>query len=590
MATKSSRRTDRRRRRGTSSRPGPGQGPVDRARLTLRVRAERAYSGGNLDLAERLYRELVDADQTDERAIVGLGSSLARRELLDHREKLPDALARVRGLLALGNLEESGQVTSVLTVAGPEHCAAPVLLARLHRARGRTDAAVAACRQALSRCPACWSARYELGCALHAADRLVEAGRELQKAVVTRPERAEGHNMLGLVYSDLGLHDDAVAAFRRVLDLRRGTPAAHANLGTSLMKMGRFADAAAELERAEHLNPRPVYRWNLSHALLGAGRLEAGWRAYESGRHPEVDQLRRNDTVRGRVWDGQPTNETVLIWCEQGVGDHLRLLSCLPDVLDRTPHVIVECDRRMVTLVARSFPQVTVRALPQTGERRPDDFSLHRSIGALPALVRSSREQFVGKPDPVAYLQPRQGTREHWRTRLAPPGRPRIGLAWRSGNLTSARLTNYMTLQELAPVLRIPGTSFFSLQYGNEVQVRQELETAQAETGVTVQRFDDLDYTDDFEGQAALIAELDLVVGVNTAPLMLAGALGVPTFMFGLADPMVLGGEPSRYPWFPRHRRFQRAWDDSWDAAVGEVERALREWVTARRDARLQPA
>jgi ADP-heptose:LPS heptosyltransferase len=78
---------------------------------------------------------------------------------------------------------------------------------------------------------------------------------------------------------------------------------------------------------------------------------------------------------------------------------------------------------------------------------------------------------------------------------------------------------------------------------------------------------------------AALIAQLDLVIAVDTAVAHLAGALGKPVWL-------LLPQRPDwRWPWagaathwYPTMRIF-RARDVSWTAVVADVAASLRQWT-----------
>ena len=50
-----------------------------------------------------------------------------------------------------------------------------------------------------------------------------------------------------------------------------------------------------------------------------------------------------------------------------------------------------------------------------------------------------------------------------------------------------------------------------------------------------------LDQMDDIEGAVALISNLDLVISSGSAPLILGGALGIETWVYGAYGPFSLG-------------------------------------------------
>ncbi len=165
-----------------------------------------------------------------------------------------------------------------------------------------------------------------------------------------------------------------------------------------------------------------------------------------------------------------------------------------------------------------------------------------------------------------------------WQRRLAraaPNEALRVGLVWRGNprhqNDADRSLPGLATLAALAEV---PGARFFSLQRGaGEDEARRTpapLQLAALGHALT-----------DFAETAAVIANLDLVIGVDTATVHLAGALGKPVWVMlpeHMTDWRWLE-ERSDSPWYPGVMRLfrQRAPGD-WTGVVAEIVAALRAW------------
>jgi hypothetical protein len=81
----------------------------------------------------------------------------------------------------------------------------------------------------------------------------------------------------------------------------------------------------------------------------------------------------------------------------------------------------------------------------------------------------------------------------------------------------------------------------------------------------------------DFGETAAVIANLDLVITVDTAVAHLAGALGHPVWLM-IPEPAdwrwMLGRQDS--PWYPSMRLFRQDVPGGWDKVVSEVGKALK--------------
>jgi ADP-heptose:LPS heptosyltransferase len=80
----------------------------------------------------------------------------------------------------------------------------------------------------------------------------------------------------------------------------------------------------------------------------------------------------------------------------------------------------------------------------------------------------------------------------------------------------------------------------------------------------------------DFSDTAALIANLDLVISVDTAVAHLAGAMGKPTWVMLPFAPdwrWMLGREDS--PWYPTMKLFRQKSRGDWIEVIARVTEAL---------------
>jgi len=81
----------------------------------------------------------------------------------------------------------------------------------------------------------------------------------------------------------------------------------------------------------------------------------------------------------------------------------------------------------------------------------------------------------------------------------------------------------------------------------------------------------------DFSDTAALVANLDLVISIDTAAAHLAGAMAKPVWVLTDWPPewrWLLGRDDS--PWYPAMRLFRRARDEAWQGVISRLAEALR--------------
>lgn len=467
---------------------------------------------------------------------------------------------------------------------------------------GDVQRAIAAYQRTIASDPRHAAAHFNLGHLLRAQQDLAGAALAFEAAAQLRPSAADAWLHLGVSREGLGQLEPAIAAYRRAVELGgtlRGTAlfnignvlrkqgqlvaagaafteAADAapqaadvwlNLGNVQRELGRLTDARTSLQRAIQLKPDSAEAsWNLGLVELADGRLPEGWSGY-AHRWARAG-LPGPTALPWAHWQGESLEgKRILGWGEQGVGDEILFATCVPDLVDAGASVTLAVDRRLVSLYARSLPDVEVVA---HGEWGTEAFDYQAPLGDLPGRLRASRAAFRPR---WSQLVPAPAQIAGWTERLrALSGPLRVGLCWRSGLNTGERRRYYPTLLDLAPVLRVPGVEFVNLQYDD---CRAELESVEAELGIRIHRWAGVDLKDDFEAVAALVWHLDLVITAPTAVSSLAGAIGTETWQLDAGTDWTLFGEP-RSPWLPAIRAFAREYGtNDWGPVCRRIEQEL---------------
>ena len=142
-------------------------------------------------------------------------------------------------------------------------------LARL----GRYAEAVAIYDAMLRDDPAQPELHYNRAVALYKSGARGPAEQAFLRAGVLRPRWSTPPLALGQLYSDARRYADAEHCFRVAASLAPELAAAHANLGVTLMRLARTAEALPPLRRARELSPADEGIWLLlRNALIGCGR------------------------------------------------------------------------------------------------------------------------------------------------------------------------------------------------------------------------------------------------------------------------------------------------------------------------------
>lgn len=452
--------------------------------------------------------------------------------------------------------------------------------AKLHEG-GRLEAAVAQYRRAVALLPRFAPGHMVLGLALAALGAADEAEHCLRRAIALQPDLGDAYLALGKLYAGSGNRETAAEWFRTALRYQPDSIAVLGELWKVLDELCIVEERADVAARFVALRPDHVEaQWDYALHALNAGRLSEGWPRYAyRWKRPGYEDWYYK--LPHPEWQGEPlAGKRILVWREQGVGDEIMFASCLPDLIEAAEHVIFACTDRLIPLFTRSFPRATVIDSARIEPPQPEQFDLdyHTAIGALPRYFRPTVASFPARP---SYLVADPAGVARWRERVAAlgPG-PKIGICWRSQFMTADRARVYSTLDQWEPVLRTPGAVFVNLQYDD---CTLALATAADQFGVTVHAMPGLDLKNDFDGVAALMQNLDLVLSVASSTGELAGALGRPVWRLLPAPPSdwTMLGHTDRRPWYPTMRVFTADrvgdWTSVFARVTGELQAFIRE-------------
>jgi tetratricopeptide (TPR) repeat protein len=435
--------------------------------------------------------------------------------------------------------------------------------------RGRLAEAIAGFRLVLEQQPAFADAHYNLGVALGQLGQLDEAIAAYRRVLALDPDFVAAHYNLGIALNERGSVDEAIDEYRRVLEIKPGHAEARNNLGSALREAGRIDEALATYRQMLEMHPESdKAKFHYSILLLLSGEFERGWPLYEA---------RWKMTSTGErqfpqpAWDGEcVAGRRILIHAEQGLGDSIQFFRYARLLAKRGAEVVAECQRSLLDLF-RSAPGVS--ALVAAGDPLPR-FDLHVPMLSLPRLFQTNVESI---PAEIPYVFAEPQRRDVWSKRLGGLQSPlKVGLAWTGNPENPALRKRHMALDVLAPLLRLGGVDFISLQVGPGSEQIPQLPAAAS-------IIDHTSHIRDFADTAALLAELDLVISVDTAVAHLAGAMGLPAWtLLPFAPDWRWGLRGDHTPWYPAMRLFRQPAVGDWNSVIQLVAKELERFTPAR--------
>jgi hypothetical protein len=411
-----------------------------------------------------------------------------------------------------------------------------------------------------------------LGTVLKKQGRLDEALALFCQAINNQPDYGEAYNNLGITLSKMGRMEEAIAAYQTALRCQPHAPEPQNNLGVMFQLARQLPEAITAFERAVRLNPDYAEaQTNLGMARLAKGDDVAGWQGYEWRWKGGFANLASRGFSQPQ-WQGEPLQgRTILLHGEQGFGDVLQFVRYAPLVAARGARVIVEAYPPLVRLLQTLKGEVRIVA---AGAPLPP-FDCHLPLMSLPHVMGAG----IGTaPAIVPYLQATATDIAHWRQRFSGRSGPKVGLVW-AGNprlhdpeAQAIDQRRSIPLSCFAPLLATSGIDFISLQTGTATR---QIESLAPE----LRPLDPSDGMNDFADTAGLLANLDLLISVDTAAVHLAGALGKPVWILSRFDGCWRWGiDREDSAWYPTARLFRQSEPGDWDSVIAQVATSLRQW------------
>jgi tetratricopeptide (TPR) repeat protein len=512
-----------------------------------------AQNAGRLAEAEALYRE-------------ALGLAPGRPSLLNN-------LANV--LRQQERCDEALAVCTSLLVAAPGEAQSWITRAGVYAALGRHAEAAADLDAALRLEPDNAALQLQLGSTLLDADQPEQALASLRRAAAALPDDPHAACQLANALLRSFQPEEAIRCCERALALAPDHADAYLNRANALLLLARYEEALQDYARAQRLAPHsPRPRWNESLCRLLLGDFERGWELYAWGWATGQRGARR-PAFAAPAWDGGKLDGELLVWGEQGIGDQILFCSMLDDLQSRASRVVVAAAPRLLPLLRRSLPQLRFISGEAIDPALP--VAAQAAMGDLGAFLRGSAERFPVRR--TGYLRADAARAATLRARLKrPAAQLLVGLSWRSRNDRYGALKS-LALEQLAPLLALPGVTGVDLQYGDTGAERAAL---RKNHGIELAHCEDIDNYHDLDGLAALIEACDVVVSVSNTTVHLAGALGKPALVL---LPHALGriwywhqhGERSL--WYPSCRLLRQTQAGDWTPLLSQAAAEIKKYL-----------
>jgi tetratricopeptide (TPR) repeat protein len=454
---------------------------------------------------------------------------------------------------------------------------------------GDPESAQASLKKAIDLNQNYFEAHFNLGHTFKNLNNLDKSVSSFREALRLEPNNAEVYCMLGNVLDGLGDRDQAEAFYLNGLATNPDCPLVHTNLGTLYSNQKKYNKAQRYYQKALEIDPNFAdSKWGLSLLYLKLGEFRKGFYLYESRYHKSItENITLSPVTRAPQYQGEDLNSDLkgkhlLIIAEQGIGDEIMFASVLDELRtlvfqNSKTRLTLACDPRLVELLSRSFPFLTVIPKNQNNCYQALDNNLDYWVfmGSLPKFYRQSIADFTHVQP---YLSANDLLVRKWTERFNQlPHSTNVGISWSGGSKKKSKKSRSLSLEEMLPVISEVSkfANIINLQYGDH---NQEISSFSQTTGITIQDWQDIDPLVDLENFSAQIKCLDLVISIDNSTIHFAGGLGTKSYVLlpYNQDWRWLENQNHSY-WYPNILTvFRQPEEGEWDSAIQEVKNILR--------------
>jgi len=482
----------------------------------------------------------------------------AYRDIINDNPDQPDALYMLAAIAyRMGKIELALQLYEETLRVAPNFSPAWSNRALILRLLGRDEEALQSGRKAIACDPKQADGWDITGLILRAKRQYPASLQHHVRAHALNPGNQHIQNNYAVALATCGQLSEAYKAAKAALAIDPAFAIAELTIGNIFGERGWPEQAVAHYRKASMLDPNFVEAVaSEGRSLMLMGDLEEGWAKMEKR---DYDEQRFSSTPR---WQGEKVGH-LLLNAEQGVGDIIHFFRYVPLICDRVQNVSFEVPATMKHLIGAHAPDSIIVT--------PDDplptADAHGLLMSLPYICKTRLNNI---PAPIPYIHAKEEWRAPWRERLKTLSRPYIGIVWMGNPLYANNHNRSIELSQVQPLFDTARPCLVSVQKGSTTATASN-------AGI----FDADPWLKDFTDTAGLIAELDLVVTVDTGIAHLAGAMGKPVWTMLPFTPdwrWMLGREDT--PWYPTMRLFRQKIPKDWPEAIARVVAELRKYIS----------
>jgi len=399
-------------------------------------------------------------------------------------------------------------------------------------------------------------------------DSLISFG----EAVKIKNSDPEAFYNLAITYKKMGDFNNAITNYKKTILLKSDHYRAYNNLGSVFIGLRKFSEALECFKKSLEINREYLEAYyNESFIFLLQNQFVEGWKRYEYRWNVKGEAKPLYD-LKNNLWDGKFLEGKLLVWSEQGIGDHIFFGRIVKTLKDCAKNIVFAVDKRLVDLFKNFFLNSginNISVIELAKDMAQINFDKHIPAGSLPRyfikdendILKFSNDVFVtnfsNNKKLNNFIESLKGFR--------------IGLSWRSLNNNEQHRS--ISLKNFNSILNINNCSFVNLQFGN---VDEELNRVQKDLGVKIYDLKEIDKMNDINELATLIRNLDLIITIQNTTAHLSLSLQKKTFILLPTNSRWHWGINSKTSvWYPSAQTFRQTRFNYWEDVLNNVKNEL---------------
>ncbi|WP_269606345.1 tetratricopeptide repeat protein [Prochlorococcus marinus] len=479
-------------------------------------------------------------------------------------------------LIGLGKLKEAEESIRKAIELKPDYSIAYSNLGNILKELGKLKEAEESIRKAIELKPDYSIAYSNLGNILKKLGKLKEAEEFMRKAIELKPDFVEAYSNLGNILKELGKLKAAEVSTRKALELDFDFADAHNNLGDILRELGNLQEAELCTRKAIELKSDfAEAHFNLAYLQLLNEDYQSGLENYEFRFNTEEPAIIYGSTKLKRVKNEKlKKGEKLLLISEQGLGDTLQYMRYVPYLRTLGLDVSFCAHKKLHTLIKSSGIDQQPLNPEQVNQITEGKWI---PLLSLPKYLKvNPKKPIITNP----YIFPSGQLVKKWENILSNEERPIVGINWQ-GN------------PEMEKTYR--GRSF-PLENFSEIFNQNKITLLSLQKGFGSEQLDDCSFKNkfvecqplidqkwDFNENAAIIENCDLIITCDTSIAHLAGGMGKKVWLLLKDIPFWTWGlKEERTFWYPSMRLFRQKERNNWKKVMISVSRAIKKEMYAK--------